>query len=208
MSIPSRRAMEERTCLRSSCSPSISLDFNFFGQGLQHGFGAEVEAEAFHASYEPALMVARRCKVRGEGFVTPLKVRPISEFVDIRRHYPHLARRKCEIFAAKANLISAQNAEQRHHILRTLDPMSRCLMHRHREVRLWDPPNAAQVHSRRQGRVGDAAEVGSDQRFIAVAGTSPKSWNGRPQIGFGKVGALEQPRFSRAPARRKSSGVS
>jgi len=60
MSIPSRRATEERTWLMSSFSPSISLLFeNIFSQGLQHCFLLQLEAEAFHAANQPTLPVTQ-----------------------------------------------------------------------------------------------------------------------------------------------------
>ena len=107
----------------------FALDFarfqNFFGQGLQHGFGAELESEALHAPDEAALVMAYRREGCGECLMVPPKIRPMGEFVDIDRHAPHLMRRKWRIFSAKASPISAHSAEHVRRILRTLDRMSR-----------------------------------------------------------------------------------
>ena len=59
MSMPRRRAIEERTWSRSSISPSISLDLRTSSVRVSSiGFGAELEAERLHAADQPPLPVA------------------------------------------------------------------------------------------------------------------------------------------------------
>ena len=56
ISIPKRRAIEERTWAGSRISPSISLDVRDIpGKGLKDGFVPQRKAKAFHSSDQPTL---------------------------------------------------------------------------------------------------------------------------------------------------------
>jgi len=71
-SMPRRRAMEDRTCSAPSFSPlDLTALEHICGQGLQHGFLAEVEAQGFHVSYQPALSMAGCGERLGERAAVP-----------------------------------------------------------------------------------------------------------------------------------------
>src|ERR1700733_14305376 len=44
---------------------------HFLGEAFEHGFGAKLEAESFHASDQPPLMAAHHSKLFGDAFMAP-----------------------------------------------------------------------------------------------------------------------------------------
>ena len=84
MSMPRRRAIEERTCHASSCSPSISLDLRTSSvKDLQDGFGAELEAEPLHAADQSPLVMPYRGQRHGQRRVVPAKPGPVGPVMDV-----------------------------------------------------------------------------------------------------------------------------
>ena len=65
---------------------------NIFGQGLQHCFLLQLEAEALHAANQPALPVTHVCQRFAQGQPIPMEVGPVCQLVDVMDS-PHVMRR-------------------------------------------------------------------------------------------------------------------
>ena len=87
MSMPRRRAIEERTWSRSSFSPSISLDLMTSSVRLcSDGLAAELKAEGLHAADQPALPWRTAARRLGQSFLAPAEMRPCLALIDVGRH--------------------------------------------------------------------------------------------------------------------------
>ena len=93
MSIPSRRATDERTWSASSFSPSISLLFkHVFGERAENGLLSDPEAERLHLADQAPLQVPG-CGQRGrQPSVIPTELGPVRKLMDIVSHSPHVLR--------------------------------------------------------------------------------------------------------------------
>jgi hypothetical protein len=92
ISMPRRRAIEDRTCSASSFSPSISLLLSTSAVRVsQHSLLAEVEAEGFHMADQPALPVADVGERFGKPLAAPVEPGPVWKLVDV--YSPHLRMR-------------------------------------------------------------------------------------------------------------------
>ena len=84
MSMPRRRASDERTCSASRFSPSISLRLDHvLGQGLQHGLAAKLKPKRLHPADQPALPVPDGRERFLKRLVIPGELRPVVQFMDV-----------------------------------------------------------------------------------------------------------------------------
>ena len=94
MSIPSRRAIEERTCSRIQI---LTFDFaglqNVKGQRLKFCFLLQGKAKRLHAPKQASLLVTDGGKWHSKDFLIPMKSWPFRQLVDIAAHSTHLMRR-------------------------------------------------------------------------------------------------------------------
>ena len=77
MSMPRRRAIEERTCCPSSASPSISLLLSTSSVRVSSvASRLKIEAERLHASSETALSIPYVSQRPGQAALVPMEVGP------------------------------------------------------------------------------------------------------------------------------------
>jgi hypothetical protein len=96
--------------MRGKCIGLAGLE-DVLRERCQNGLGAEVEPQRFHAPDQAALPVADRREMPSRQALVPPEARPFLQFMYVSRHSPHLMRRLCLSFAAKARTISAHCAE-------------------------------------------------------------------------------------------------
>ncbi len=106
MSMPRRRAMDERTWPASSFSPSISLLLRTSAVRVCRTASCRrSKSQRLHVPDQAALPVTHRGEEFGQLVRAPVKPGPVFELVDI--HSPHLLRRLYRVISASVQIFSA-----------------------------------------------------------------------------------------------------